>query len=44
MTIETFPHLEELGKIKGVSDFLGSFPASHSPMLSLTCGAELEGS
>lgn len=33
MTIETFPHLEDLGKIKGVSDFLGAFPASALPSL-----------
>ena len=25
MTIETFPHLEELGKIPGVADFLGEW-------------------
>ena len=26
MTMETFPHLADLGKIKGVTDFLGPCP------------------
>jgi len=27
MTLETFPHLEALGKIPGVADFLGALHA-----------------